>query len=153
MPKKSLKKKSQPNKINSSYLTILSSIREKDEEKIIEDDNEFLKKFQDNHYVITILNYLHQSGWFENKQQEQSCILRLREHPNLNTLMIAIQYLTNEPALKKEFRKLYLNTVIFSEDPIKTASIIINLNTLSPTQLTTPPESTADALSNCCCIA
>jgi hypothetical protein len=152
MPKKSLKKKTQPNKITSSYVTMLSSIREKDEEKTIEDDSDFLNEFQENHYVITILTYLHESNWFENKQQEQFCVLRLREHPNLNALMIAIQYLTNEPTLKKESRKFFLNTVIFSEDPIKTASIILNLNTLKPTQLTTSPEVAADTPSSCCCI-
>ena len=82
MPKKSLKKKSQPNNITSSYVTMLSSIREKDEEKTMEDNSDFLKEFQNNHYVITILNYLHESDWFENKQQEQFCVLRLKEHPN-----------------------------------------------------------------------
>lgn len=153
MPKKFFKEKSQPSKMNSSYLNILSSIREKDEEEILEDDNDFSKEFQENHYIITILNCLHKAKWFENKQQEQYCILRLRKHPNLNWLMTAIQCLTNEPTLAKELRQSYLNTTIFSEDPIKTASIIINLNRPTSTESTTPPEAAADTFSNCCFIA
>ena len=140
MPTRSFRKEKAP----SSYTSILLRINENDVdenhldqwEKIEPDeDSDFLERFENRHYLLTIFKHLERAGWLKGKEHERRIILVMTKHTKFQVLSTAVQRLTYELSIIRGVNQTELDSIqqeslmalLLSNDPIKLASSIIEL--------------------------
>ena len=89
----------------TSYTSIILRINEKDvdesnldlwEKLDPDEDRDFLERFENRHYLLTIFKILAGEGWLKGKEHERRIVLMMTKHTKFQTLATAVQRLTNE---------------------------------------------------------